>query len=276
VGPASRPLPLFYALTQASKAIVAAYGNGADTKSHGLGEDRRAVFPEKPTDLLALWLKRAAGSRDTLSGLVAATASGDLPSRVQLGAVWAAIPGTPRLPRESWRSDWRTCLSVSDVHDPTLRGRGTFQVLAIEEPSDILAGHFEDVGTPRYPGLPEGAKIALHRAGVGELRYAKAFLTWSDRSIRLKDIGSAGYGSTSHRVLRPLLPGQLELSSPLVLWWTLLCGLAILARYEPAAWQAALRVDESQLAISLEWVMETALREMPGLVYRALTQMADG
>jgi hypothetical protein len=40
--------------------------------------------------------------------------------------------------------------------------------------------------------------------------------------------------------------------SPLMLWWVLLFGLSMLARYVPGAWSEALAVNESSLAVPLE------------------------
>jgi len=45
-GHASRPLPLFYALSQAGRAVVAAHGSSGRVSSHGLAEDRGAQGPD--------------------------------------------------------------------------------------------------------------------------------------------------------------------------------------------------------------------------------------
>src|SRR5664279_2702338 len=52
------------------------------------------------------------------------------------------------------------------------------------------------------------------------------------------------------RWLRPSV-GGVALSS-LLTWWTLLFGLSMLARYEPAGWMRALDYDSSELAAPLD------------------------
>lgn len=267
-GPASRPLPLFYAFTQAGKAIVAAHGSAPDTRGHGLREFATQA-DHAPSQLLARAVERVPKKdrSDTFSRVVEATGSGDLPERAQIGAIWAAIPGTPRLPRESWKNDWRTCLSVHEVGNA---GRFVIEAFALEDPIDVVSEHVRDVGSQRYPGLPAGATVMIKEPEVGTRGMIRAYATWSDPSVAVNNVGEPTGGELD-RVLRPLLPGQDKLSSPFLLWWTLIFGFSVLARYEPAVWQESLRVDSAEIAVSLEWILETALRELPRLVYDAVT-----
>jgi hypothetical protein len=56
----------------------------------------------------------------------------------------------------------------------------------------------------------------------------------------------------------------------LLLWWALLLGLSSLARYEPAAWAAAIDLDSSELAVSLERVLDVASERLPMRILRSL------
>lgn len=60
--------------------------------------------------------------------------------------------------------------------------------------------------------------------------------------------------------------------SPLMLWWALLIGLSSLARYESAAWTAAIDLDASDLAVGLERVLDIAAERVP---QRILTSLHD-
>lgn len=62
-----------------------------------------------------------------------------------------------------------------------------------------------------------------------------------------------------------------ESPHPLMLWWALLLGLSSLARYEPAAWIDAINLDKSELAVSLERVLETAQVCIPERILDSLT-----
>lgn len=116
-GYASRPLPLFYALSQAGRAIAAAWADDpwVPTSGHGLkhelGESalRTTVWPTPATK---------EGRIDTFSCVAAAAGQGTLTKgeRVELGALWASLP-------DLWEQDlreerWRRPLPVRRVeHD---------------------------------------------------------------------------------------------------------------------------------------------------------------
>jgi len=65
-----------------------------------------------------------------------------------------------------------------------------------------------------------------------------------------------------------LQPGQMP--SGLMLWWMLLQALAALARYEPAAWTAAITPDRSKVAVPLEQTLQIAAMILPRLLREAL------
>jgi YaaC-like protein len=113
VDAAARPLPLFYALSQAGRAIVAARADDPDIDGHGLAEDRQKPAPD---DLLHRRVKRAPSrsNKDAFGAVVRATGSPDLIGAVELGALWATLPQTYRLPTESWLPEWRQALWVMD------------------------------------------------------------------------------------------------------------------------------------------------------------------
>jgi len=52
---------------------------------------------------------------------------------------------------------------------------------------------------------------------------------------------------------------------PVLIWWVLLFGLSLLARYEPVAWQAALDLDHSKIADPLTSLLDDALEIFPDL-----------
>ena len=58
---------------------------------------------------------------------------------------------------------------------------------------------------------------------------------------------------------------------PVLLWWVLLHGLSLLARYEPAAWRLALDLDISPIADPLIGLLDKALQIVPDLLYEAAT-----
>jgi len=94
-GHASRPLPLFYALSQAGRAVVAADGSSGRVNGHGLAEDRGAQGP----DVLRRAVVRKRSREDAFTGLCEALGIADpfgspniQPPSIPVGAVWAALP----------------------------------------------------------------------------------------------------------------------------------------------------------------------------------------
>jgi hypothetical protein len=68
--------------------------------------------------------------------------------------------------------------------------------------------------------------------------------------------------------LRPSVSG-VALSS-LLTWWTLLFGLSMLARYEPAGWMRALDYESSELAAPLAELLDIGMTRVPELILGAL------
>lgn len=77
--------------------------------------------------------------------------------------------------------------------------------------------------------------------------------------------------NADERWLVPVVGGRSDSLPPLLLWWILLFGLSLLARYEPAAWRAALDLDESPVALPLSDLLDNALVIVPELLYTAAT-----
>lgn len=74
------------------------------------------------------------------------------------------------------------------------------------------------------------------------------------------------------RWLVPPVGEEAGLMPPVLLWWVLLLGLSLLARYEPAAWQAALDLDISPAADPLTQLLDDALTAVPALLFDAATR----
>jgi len=266
VSPAARPLPLFYALSQAGRAIVAAFGDQPQIDGHGLQGDRRNP---PPADLLHRHVKRdpKRDGRDAFGAVSRAIQSPDLETAIELGAVWAALPDTYRIPNESWLPAWRSALPVLD--ETAYRGsEGETQVQVLCMSGNPHCGEVETL-QGRYPSLPADTKIGL-KSGGEELGPGNwiAVLTWSAEhdidEVVPYDADRKG------RTLLPSLPDQKERPAPLMLWWLLLFGLSVFARYHPELWAEALDVDASEHAVPLEGLLDGALETVPSLVHDVL------
>jgi len=89
----ARPLPLFYALSRAGRAIVAAYGMEPTARGHGLSQG--AV--RQPITATTIRL----GKNGLLQAVAAAFAWPILTGPVELGAVWSALPDLADTPHHA-------------------------------------------------------------------------------------------------------------------------------------------------------------------------------
>ena len=136
VGPMSRPLPLFYALSQAGRAIVAAFGEKPEIGSHGLSEVRSAGV----TDVRRFQIRATQGSRSAFAAVAAATSSEAFIGSVELGALWAALSERAYMPSEGWDSAWRPSLGLLVTGTPCENGAmPAFLAAALARPLEI--GH---------------------------------------------------------------------------------------------------------------------------------------
>jgi hypothetical protein len=135
-GHASRPLPLFYALSQAGRALAAAYCESWIVGSHGLAEDRSVSGEE---DLLLRRVRQVSGTNDAVSAICEALQApdpfGSAGKAIEIGAAWAALPEfNAFLPRREER--WRPALRADNKGGAVaLRAATTPHGLAGDQPS---------------------------------------------------------------------------------------------------------------------------------------------
>jgi hypothetical protein len=104
----------------------------------------------------------------------------------------------------------------------------------------------------------------LPRFGWPELRHP----------VKVQDLDSIAPAvrDSDERVLLPRVAHR-DLLSPLMLWWILLFGLSMVARYDPEEWNSALDVNQNSLAVPLEAALDLAADVLPELI---LDELAPG
>jgi hypothetical protein len=289
VGPAASPLLLFYALSQAGRAIAAACSDDPWRLSgHGL----KAPAPADPSiDLLRRVVKPegagiSKGRRQSFAGVAEATGSAHLTSALELGAIWAAIPDLMRLPQppldgENWIRPLRVFRPVVDAAHVRLADMRPFELLIDGLPSetdlDTLYRCLGDYPTAEgaymwhTPGMSEDSVISQPSA-IGALPvfcWPDVPTNIHDRAQRFEAI-APDYRRLGTHLLLPRAGAQ-DALSPLMLWWALLFALSSIARYDPEAWIGALAVNDSNLAVPIEAALDTTLEALPELIFDALT-----
>lgn len=269
IDPAARPLPLFYALSQAGRAIVAARGEQPDVMGHGLAEDRHE--PQSRSLLhRRVKLRPASDGRDAFSAVSRAIGSPTPKTPIELGEVWVGLPNTFMIPGSLWQPGWRPILNVFD-RKPRDAEEGREQIQVASFGGNPHHDEISTILTTRYPSLPEGTKIGVKGSGTLPAGNWIVVLSWPQGA----DFDSIAPSDRSRfsdqpRHIYPTLAGDSETLNPLMLWWVLLFGLSVFARYHPNLWMEALEHDRSELAVPLEAILESGMSAIPPLVHHEL------
>lgn len=266
-GPASAPLPLFYALSQAGRAIAAARCPDArwDFKGHGL------MIKEDTSNIgasLVIPKPHKTGS-DAFSVVADATGSGVLTASIELGTLWASLPdveviaglgvGEPRPLHVAPKPGSRKAVSA-ELRIPAAAASTPPAFRSYMQPYPQADGCFvmdsRDVAL-----LPDAEKSNI------------SVLLWRDDDgapRQIRDVCGTYLGDLDTYLWPGIGPSR-EILSPLMTWWAVLLALSQLARYVPAAWTEALNRDGSVVAIPIETGLERARRIIPRLVLHAIT-----
>lgn len=249
-GPATSPILLFYALSQAGRAIVAAHGNPEHKRGHGV-----TVEPARGSIGATTITPTRAG---LFQAVAAATGSPPLTRTVTLSEAWGAVPGVSRV--SGFGGESPPIFSVAGNGGPESLTR----MIRDERGSPFAT--YESFTDHRhlYPGLSKAA-VQPRQTPAGVIVEIVAFdaggtLDGFDESL-LKYLGA--------RYLRAPLGGKGNDPSALMTWWAVLIALSQLARYEPAGWTAAL-TPESTTAVPIGRALRRVTLLMPRMVRDAL------
>jgi hypothetical protein len=288
VGYATKPVQLFYALSQAGRAIAAAHaGEAWQIHGHGARVDESSNIGQTTVEPDA----RSSGAMSVVAG---ATGSELWSGQVELAALWASLPELPADPGivGSSAEPMAVELEYVDYSQPAYSPginltawsvypaytghtcRLAFRVK--DRPSDVeeqevligrlLAPYPKAAGWSIGSGFvasnvydPEPSPIVVEwvRENDGE-----RVMTPPQQLTELYD---------GKMYFRPGIGPSLAVPSPLITWWGILLALSSLARYEPVVWRRALDIDRSPIAWALERGLAIAEQRIPELVLNAVT-----
>jgi hypothetical protein len=292
-GYATKPVALFYALSQAGRAIAAAWGQEDrwELAGHGLSvpmQRERSGLPgiaESP-------IKVTPREADSFGAVARLTGSATLPAGtiVQLGALWASLPELPpvdELCADHWRAreitpaqdrPGRLLFGAPPLSGPTM---GTVSLPELADRDDPREADAAEVLRP-YPTASGAAiQIVPKREERDPSRVVPAgLLDWTRREpgpvgghinvVSPLDRHAVEVGGRFY--LRPSVGSDSTYLSTLMTWWALLFALSSIARYEPAAWTTALDVDASPIGNALEDALDEAEARLPHLIIEALVR----
>jgi hypothetical protein len=269
----TRPLTLFYALSQAGRAIAAAHLEDEwRLKGHGLG-----TADLDAADFAAVSVRPKPGKiLDSFAGVAAANGSGPLQRSVQAIELWASLPFVCNLIPTA-RARHRIPLNVTLLDNPFAKLNDWRWVRTAVAP---LRGSLDEVGAELSQfRQARGAEIRHVQGLRGIVAYTNfgegLEVCWPNPredvfgEQHALDEAAPVDAVTGEHWLRPELSDG---SSPseLVTWWALLYALSMLARYQPAAWFRTLDYDTSIWAAPLAELLRIGTEAVPRLVLSAL------
>jgi hypothetical protein len=267
-GPASRPLPLYYALNQAGRAIVAAFqdpGKKWVPTQHGL-----IARMSEHGDLQTVSIKTQprASEGGSVHLLSEALDSPRLQHPTSLANVWAAIPGFPSPGLGGG------CLRPLQLNVQWGGFEGGYRaLLRVEHPYAPPKLDKSAIGDLIRKGFPRAAPglIVKNVTQVPDHFHAfSADICWKNKDGTQIHPKLRAHQYLGNWWLLPRLNRHADVLSGLMLWWTLLLTLSEIARYHPAEWASALDPDDAWTTVPIEQVLQNALEIVPHLVVEAL------
>lgn len=288
LGPSTRPINIFYGLSQATRALAAAgvVDNHAwQLRGHGIthekGFDRALAsvkFKESPdprgayTSLASL-LKSARSERPVL--LVDALAA--LP-HAPIGASWANRVKPLFYGLRPLGMDGASLVISQDYFvetegwpPPPLEAAADIETLR-RWARDYLETNFPTLatGSPLPDDYPRLRVESASRALTLKFRSGDALGSNWQRERVSEGLGTRYQG---YSLAFPCFPGFTAPQHPLMIWWACLWCFSMYARYEPSRWSSLTNVDASQDAVGIETILEDSLDVVPEMVLKELNSL---
>ncbi|OXZ04310.1 YaaC family protein [Streptomyces sp. 2R] len=296
VGTATRPMQVFYGLSQAGRAIAAAAvilkGEEWNLTSHGIkATGFHLPFPD---------IEIRTDPPGTQGSFVKVSEALDSPvwekEPLRLEDVWDLLPPNLRYPLTT--RDRLTPLYADEggigMHEHSLLSIPVCHIPARvvnastrEALTDFLtsypavAQHESYVTTGALSlGSEAPPDYGIYNRDRGELTInwqmppgtgLDGMATGDERLAHLRAMTRSYRGD---RYFLPILPPMKQELHPLMAWWAVLYTLSMLSRYQPAKWGLLINVDGSQHAVPIERLLERAINHLPILIADAITEVS--
>lgn len=302
VGYATRPVQLFYALSQGGRAILAASTRIANQNEKSPDSGRDAVIWRQDShgiETCGTNVPRVADVpsvadlqlRPSRSGLMPAVAHAidvTIPTpdqRIEMRTIWPIIPEAFAVPLPSALGSPALLLSGGDSAPRTSNGYHSMELCyvparihdrAISDPSS-LRKFLDSYPTLRdwgfgSPAGPIAPKWSSDGGSTYTLSISRPYPKEGtpDYPKTGRELAGIEYRSSGDWWAFPSVGSNEEALHPLLVWWMTLFGLSMLARYEPAAWAVMVKIDQSAEANAIEHILDEALSVVPTLILQAL------
>ena len=275
VGVATRPLQVFYGLSQGGRAVAAAArvlsGNDYRLVGHGIKANGLDA-----SDITGVRLTREGGDATSFARLSLVLGSPQLDgTSVPLPDLWHAIPEGAAVPLDAAWEYVPLRVNLDEIADNSYVGKVMFRVHGLPDRFFPQIGFLPDTDLTafleHFPSL----------AGYTDADYLSPdkalFLRWNTSHQGLPTLDDALDKVTpylSGHYVMPAVGTQPAPMHPLMVWWAVVYALSMLARYQPDRWAAAIDVDRSAFAVAIEHLLDQALTVLPALLYTAIVDVS--
>lgn len=290
VGPAARPLLLFYGLSQAARAVAAA----AQAKDYQwTGHGIKTMDLDQPA--LGQVKARDAGT-GAFTRMAALLGSRSLPSPAPLADLWTTILEVQDWPLRSAASAVEVLHVTPARQGPESQGAlavhlgGLPATLVPADPQDSAAlteavrRHLAAFPTLSGFDFPQGiAQVRGRDTRRGRITIGMARTLGTDRQPTEDELSAGlaaispwrGRSPTGHdRTVHSALGGDAGQLHPLLAWWAVLFTLSMLARYQPGQWTTQIDVNQSPDTVPVEKLLDAALAAVPELLLAAIEEVS--
>ncbi|MEV0427879.1 YaaC family protein [Micromonospora sp. NPDC050495] len=289
VGIATRPLLLFYGLSQGGRAIAAAAkqvsNNDYPLVGHGIKVNTSTLVG--PVAKVQVYGDNTtAGSFTRLSKILnSPTWDGTAP--VSLGELWNTLPEGSMFPLE--RSVGKVPLPVSVDEYSVLHQAQTaspVQLIVTGISADIMPPLQQTGPIPALEAfLGQYPKLAGHTAiyvkgvypdgqgGTLNLAYPSSNSGYQERTAEA--LAHSTLYRLHDRYAFPAVGANTDSLHPVMAWWAVLFALSMLARYQPEAWADHIAVDSSKVAVPIEQLLTEALTAVPELLLQTIMDVSQ-
>jgi hypothetical protein len=292
-GLATRPLLVFYGLSQAGRAIAAAAASaGADRwepEGHGIACVAQTLRGPLPGVRVQAGRKGNAGSFVRLSELLGSPLwpRGE---PLALSLLWDLLPDNRLTPLDDAGRSRRTPLYLDhEALDPDQHPLVSVPV-AYFPPWVISAGDGRTLDSylqafPDAPPCDSYIRRGRERGSVPDFTrhddgWGELVMNWAlpggpgGLEDKLGFVRAMTRPYNGSGWLFPAAGTAGNSLHPLMAWWAVLYTLSMLARYQPAEWAGHINVDGSRHAVALERLLKRAISLVPALIAEAIDQVA--
>lgn len=282
VGYESRPLNLFYGLSQAGRAIAAAsprLGGRTQNRWQGSGHGLHFDPDISAHGLIGSRIRVDNGNADLFSRLSIAIGS---PTDVRSATFGELIEQIP-----DYAMEFPDPSAIGrPIHDTRVYAApAAFPVeLEVQLPGLPMEGPMDEAVVralaDRYPAL-RPLRVSTSEPGTARRSHNRGRCLFVIDGIDQLQLSRSGpyvpLGTQTYRrhsVLLPELGESPRELRPLASWWMVLFALSMLARYSPHHWTRTMSITHSRIASRVEFILDSALHAVPELVHEELASIA--